>query len=178
MPFGYDTIKSVMIVALSLTALAPITSVHAQPLSIEDARHLIQRTGFAEPPSHIIEATHQTKDELITQILGNSQPLSIQAEPDWFNAPVRIRPDYRDLTEQERREKNQAINKLEKRRARELQYWWLSSLITTPNPLQAKMTLFWQNHFTSSQRKVRHAQLMVNQLELIQTEATGNLHLC
>ena len=36
-------------------------------------------------------------------------------------------------------------------------------MLTTPSPLTERMTLFWHNHFVSSQAKVRFARLMYRQ---------------
>lgn len=166
--------RLIMISVLCAIQWLLIQTVHAAPLSLEDTRHLVHRSGFGESPTHIIEASQQTRDELINTILSNTQPASIEPKPAWANTPLRARPDHSKSSDQERRQKNQAIGKLERRRGGDLKHWWLSSLITTPNPLQAKMILFWQNHFTSSQRKVRHAQLMVRQFEILEKEATGN----
>ena len=43
-----------------------------------------------------------------------------------------------------------------------------------PSPLTERMTLFWHNHFTSSQQKVRYAQLMFRQNALLREHALGN----
>jgi uncharacterized protein (DUF1800 family) len=44
----------------------------------------------------------------------------------------------------------------------------------TPSPLTEKMTLFWHNHFVSSDQKVRAPQLMYRQNMLLRTHALGN----
>jgi uncharacterized protein (DUF1800 family) len=44
----------------------------------------------------------------------------------------------------------------------------------TPSPLTEKMTLFWHNHFVSSQQKVRSPQLMYRQNVLLRRHAVGN----
>src|SRR5438067_2917840 len=35
--------------------------------------------------------------------------------------------------------------------------WWLYRMLYTPHPLQEKMTLFWHNHFATSNSKVNNA---------------------
>ena len=47
-------------------------------------------------------------------------------------------------------------------------------MLTTPSPLTEKMTLFWHNHFVSSQQKVRSPQLMYRQNVLLRRHALGN----
>ena len=59
-------------------------------------------------------------------------------------------------------------------KAFELQSWWLAEMLATPSPLTEKMTLFWHNHFVSSQQKVRSPQLMYGQNVLLRRHALGN----
>ena len=47
-------------------------------------------------------------------------------------------------------------------------------MLSTPTPLTEKMTLFWHNHFATSQQKVRSAQLMYRQNVLLRSYALGN----
>ena len=47
-------------------------------------------------------------------------------------------------------------------------------MLATPSPLTEKMTLFWHNHFVSSQQKVRSPQLMYRQNALLRRHALGN----
>jgi len=159
---------------LFLFQLLCTSGVKAEGTSLDETRHLLQRTGFAERPSDVLAASKLSYESLVSNILQNDNPVSVVPKPDWMRQSLRARPDLKNATAQQRRKKNKEIGKLERQRLHELQYWWLSSLITTPNPLKAKMTLFWQNHFTSSQRKVRHAQLITNQLDLLIQDSTGN----
>ena len=59
-------------------------------------------------------------------------------------------------------------------RGLELRGWWVSEMITTPSPLTERMTLFWHNHFVSSQQKVRYTRLMYEQNVLLRRYAMGN----
>src|SRR5262245_26161626 len=38
--------------------------------------------------------------------------------------------------------------------------WWLLRMLGTPHPLQEKLTLFWHNHFATSNTKVNNAGFM------------------
>src|SRR5262249_17337532 len=52
--------------------------------------------------------------------------------------------------------------------------WWLYRMLYTPHPLQEKLTLFWHNHFATSNAKVRNARYMIGQNELMRRHALGN----
>lgn len=49
-------------------------------------------------------------------------------------------------------------------------------MITTQAPLREKMTLFWHDHFASSQQKVREPYFMHLQNELFRNHALGSFH--
>lgn len=159
---------------LFMTMLAASIIANAEPQTLEDTRHLLHRTGFGESPKVVLELNSLSVDALINVVTTNTNPVSNLNPPAWANEPVRHRLPYKNMDETERREARQVVQKLERERYAELQHWWLNSLTSTTNPLRAKMALFWQNHFTSEFRRVRHSQLMYNQLSLINREATGN----
>ncbi|MFO0841131.1 MAG: DUF1800 domain-containing protein [Gemmataceae bacterium] len=52
--------------------------------------------------------------------------------------------------------------------------WWLSRMLYTPHPLQEKLTLFWHNHFATSNAKVQSARFMIGQYRLLRRHALGN----
>ena len=47
-------------------------------------------------------------------------------------------------------------------------------MLATPSPLTERMTLFWHNHFVSSQQKVRFARLMYRQNATFRAHALGD----
>lgn len=51
---------------------------------------------------------------------------------------------------------------------------WLYRMLYTSQPLQEKMTLFWHNHFATSNSKVQNAGFMLNQYELMRRHALGD----
>jgi uncharacterized protein (DUF1800 family) len=52
--------------------------------------------------------------------------------------------------------------------------WWLMRMLYTPHPLREKLTLFWHNHFATSNGKVNNAGFMLGQYELMRRHALGN----
>jgi uncharacterized protein (DUF1800 family) len=52
--------------------------------------------------------------------------------------------------------------------------WWLYRMLYTAHPLREKMTLFWHNHFATSNRKVQNAGYMLGQYQLMYKHALGN----
>ncbi|MYF96125.1 MAG: DUF1800 domain-containing protein, partial [Holophagales bacterium] len=62
-------------------------------------------------------------------------------------------------------------NVLETRR---LALWWADRMVVTPRPLEEKMTLFWHDHFATSEVKVRDARKMHLQNRTLRTHATAD----
>jgi hypothetical protein len=52
-----------------------------------------------------------------------------------------------------------------------LSAWWLHRMLETRHPLREKMTLFWHNHFATSNAKVQNARYMLGQYELMREYA-------
>ncbi len=52
--------------------------------------------------------------------------------------------------------------------------WWAERMLLTPRPLQEKLTLFWHDHFATSQEKVTNYELMLAQNETLRRHAAGN----
>ncbi len=52
--------------------------------------------------------------------------------------------------------------------------WWAERMALTPRPLEEKLTLFWHNHFATSQEKIRRYEHMLNQIQTLRTHAAGN----
>jgi uncharacterized protein (DUF1800 family) len=52
--------------------------------------------------------------------------------------------------------------------------WWVYRMLYTAHPLREKLTLFWHNHFATSDKKVNNAGFMLGQYQLMQRHALGN----
>ena len=51
-----------------------------------------------------------------------------------------------------------------------LQTYWMYRLLLDPDPLREKMTLFWHDHFATSNEKVRDERLMLRQNDLLRSK--------
>jgi uncharacterized protein (DUF1800 family) len=52
--------------------------------------------------------------------------------------------------------------------------WWLYRMLYGKHPLREKMTLFWHNHFATSNAKVNNAAFMLGQNDLMRRHALGS----
>jgi Protein of unknown function (DUF1800) len=58
--------------------------------------------------------------------------------------------------------------------AGQLSALWLYRMLYSPHPLREKLTLFWHNHFATSNAKVLNAGYMLGQYELMRRHAQGS----
>jgi uncharacterized protein (DUF1800 family) len=157
--------------ALPLAAAASIISAAAaaQGMGPEDARHLLNRTGFDAQLREIDEYARLTRREGVERLLAGATAQARTPAPAWVKEWTDPRI-VRAMGEGERR----AFVRLQVERALELKSWWLAEMLATPSPLTERMTLFWHNHFTSSVQKVRSPALMYRQNVLLRRHALGN----
>jgi uncharacterized protein (DUF1800 family) len=133
------------------TALQPYPEV----LGERAAAHLLRRAGFGGTPAEIRRyAAMRAVDAAAS--LTSVLPASSIAPP----------------------EQAQIDGPLGKHKTREstnaLQLWWLNRMLTTPAPLQEKMTLYFHGHFTSRATQ-RFPRITYNQNALFRRYAVGNL---
>jgi uncharacterized protein (DUF1800 family) len=56
----------------------------------------------------------------------------------------------------------------------QLRGWWLHRMLYSPHPLREKLTLFWHNHFATSNAKVQNAGFMLGQYDLMRRHTLGH----
>jgi hypothetical protein len=58
---------------------------------------------------------------------------------------------------------------------RRVGYWWANRMLQTTRPVEQKMALLWHGHFATHENKVRDYRKMLQQVDLFERGATGNL---
>jgi hypothetical protein len=58
---------------------------------------------------------------------------------------------------------------------RRLGYWWANRMLQTTHPVEQKMALMWHGHFATHENKVRDYRKMMQQIDLFERYATGNM---
>lgn len=134
-------------------------------LTLEQASHLARRAGFAAT-SEQVEMLTQAYDQNAAVDLLFEQPSSVLDLPSWYGQAPNPRP--------ENEEERLALRRQQRDQGLELKYWWFQQMVANTSSLQEKMTLFWANHFTSSLKKVKIPQLMLNQNLLLRQHAVGS----
>lgn len=141
------------------------------------ARHLAARAGFGGRVREIDLLTDLGLDAAVESFLRFPATPSDDA-PDWTSETgedlfARMR-EYRSMGEEQRQMARRERLRDFRRRSIELGGWWIERMLSTPHPLQEKLTLFWHGHFATSAQKVRNPQLMWQQNETFRRLAGGS----
>lgn len=137
-------------------------------MGVEDARHLLSRSGFGASPEEIARVARLSRNDAVAQLLDGARQEPVTPPPAAvleYQAPRR----FKDASEEEKK----ALQQEQKQNGVLLRGWWVEQMLTTPSPLTEHMTLFWHNHFVSSIEKVKSPKAMLEQNLLLRRNALG-----
>ncbi|HEX3099205.1 MAG TPA: DUF1800 domain-containing protein [Usitatibacter sp.] len=154
---------AVLAACLSLAA-------QAEAIGYQGARHLLDRAGFGATDREVREYAALGRVEAVDRLLAGARREAVTPAPPFVAEPIVPAREMRALSVDERKD----VNKHFVQEGLELRAWWLQEMLATPSPLTERMTLFWHNHFATSQRKVRQPQLLYRQNVLLRRQALGN----
>ena len=118
------------------------------PLSSDDAAHLLRRAAFGGTPAEITALVGVTRQSAVDQML------------DFTPAPAVSRPFTTNAVWWQAHQAAHA--------------WWLDRMVTTPTPLQEKLTLFWHSHFAVGVRKVENMGAVFDHVQMLRQGAKGS----
>ncbi|MEO8738868.1 MAG: DUF1800 domain-containing protein [Casimicrobiaceae bacterium] len=161
--------------ALATAVLAaPTQTVTYVPtvLAYDDARHLLNRAGFGASQAEVERFAGLTRDQAARKLLADTRTVALTPPPAWTaeTGPLRYPRAGVQATDAEKK----LFRQQQLREGLQLRAWWMSEMLDTPSPLTERMTLFWHNHFVSSQQKVKLAELMYRQNVTLRANAVGN----
>ncbi|MFO1302529.1 MAG: DUF1800 domain-containing protein [Burkholderiales bacterium] len=141
------------------------------PMGYEEARHLLVRTGFGPTDAEVRSYSVLTREQGVNLVLRDVRTEAVTQPPAFALEQAALRyPRGDTATPEERR----AFQQQQVRQGLELRAWWMHEMLVTPSPVTERMTLFWHNHFVSSQQKVRMARLMYQQNATLRAHALGS----
>jgi uncharacterized protein (DUF1800 family) len=174
LPIRKAVAASLLAVGLSLSpALVPAVGAStADVLSYDDARHLLNRAGFGATQDEIERIAGKTREQAVRNLLDGSRTSAGNSPPPWTAEGGALRYPRPGANASDVDKK--MFRQEQTREILELRGWWVGEMLSTPSPLTERMTLFWHNHFASSQQKVRLAELMYRQNATLRANALGN----
>ena len=161
-------------VAMSLSpASIPMASASTTDLlTYDDARHLLNRAGFGATDREIQRTVGMTREQATRNLLDNVRTSPVTPPPAWTAEAIALR--YRRRGEEATDVERKMFQQEQIRKGLELRGWWVDEMLSTSSPLTERMTLFWHNHFVSSQQKVKLAELMYRQNATLRANALGS----
>lgn len=154
------------------TRLAPVSQ-----WSPTHARHLLNRAGFGIPYPAIAKLNAMGAEGAVAMLVDcDKHPRNI-AEPDFLTSRdevQKLRAGLRELSEDERRKKNNEIRQRQREEVNKLRMWWIDAMVRTTRPLEEKMALFWHGHFATSAEKVQLPLANYEINKVFRDHGTGN----
>ena len=134
------------------------------------ARHLLVRTGFAPTQAEVDKIVGQNAQRAVADMVAAAAAnKSKYAAPDFASQPPPT--PYKLLNS---KDEQQAQRQQQLREGVNMKAWWMREMLESPTPLAERMTLFWHNHFATSQQKVNRSQPMWRQHQLLRDNALGS----
>lgn len=164
------------------------------------AAHLLERAGFGGTPDEIQALANLTPAQAVARLVrfqGTDASGLQPFDPSGIHDPgLEPFPPSRPAVTDQAKKTGEALGiKVKPEGSRRIQpvvneffywlrasaletnrvaYWWANRMLTSPQPLREKMALFWHGHFAVNEAKVRDYRKLLDQLELFQSQGTGN----
>src|ERR1043166_3878019 len=158
--------------AFAFCVFAVALPASAATLTYEDARHLLNRSGFGATDAEIRRFSGMSREDAVRTLLAEARTTAITPAPAWTRQTGPLR--YPKAGENAPQAEKKQFQQEQIRDGLELRGWWIEEMLATPSPLTEKMTLFWHNHFVSAQQKVKLAVLMYRQNVTLREHALRN----
>jgi uncharacterized protein (DUF1800 family) len=149
---------TVTLLADPARAWSPYVPSASQPWDLGRVAHLHRRAGFAAPWAVLQRDLREGPEAAIERLL-DGEPNTADGRP-----AAELNPLLDEM----------AWQLAPGASLTQLQAVWLYRMIFTAHPLRERMTLFWHNHFATSQNKVQNTALMQRQNDLLRTHALGD----
>ncbi|HUJ74039.1 MAG TPA: DUF1800 family protein, partial [bacterium] len=159
-------------VAAAILSLG-LAAAPAAALTVDEARHILLRTGFGATPAEIAPLLSLNRQAAVDALIASAAHASLLPRPQWYGtyqAPPR--PNPKDTVASQAAQA--AYDAMMHQRSLDIVTWWYRQMMSTSSPLLERMVLFWHGHFTSSIQKVNVPDLMLRQNLLLRQDALGN----
>ena len=152
------------------------------------AQHLLQRAGFGGTPQQAEALANLGLEKAVDYIvnyqdLKDPQPLKVDDyDRDIMRPPTRAereagmkaRNSGDEAAVEMFRQERQRRQRADRKQISEMERWWLQRLVSTPRPLEEKLTLFWHGHFATGYRTIENSYHMYLQNMFFRNNAMGN----
>ena len=149
---------------------------YSGPWNTRLAAHLLRRAGFGGTPDDIRHYATMRPQDAVSSLIHFPDTSGLPQQPDNVLDPRERIFALRGSDSADRRLALMQLRKEMVSSIASIQNWWLNRMLSTPAPLQEKMTLFFHGHFTSAAiQKGVWPTYVWQQNQLFRTSALGNL---
>ncbi|MBK1883076.1 DUF1800 domain-containing protein [Luteolibacter pohnpeiensis] len=159
--------------------------------TIFEAAHLLNRAGFGGDPEQIKRIHQLGRSAAVEWLLDPEENIEAFPLPPWC-APDAVAERMKEQAaaisavrmnsgdqsaekvDMKLRDTRREFQKESREQGIEARAWWFRRMLLTKAPLREKMTLFWHDHFPSSDQKVKEPALLMRQNQLFREHALGN----
>ncbi|MDP7005539.1 MAG: DUF1800 domain-containing protein [Phycisphaerales bacterium] len=152
------------------------------------AQHLLQRAGFGGTPQQAESLATLGLEKAVDYIVNYQNlpdpnpPSLVDYDKDIIRPATRSERDAirkarqsgdEEMVEKYRNER-QRRQRADRKQIAEMERWWFQRLVSTPRPLEEKLTLFWHGHFATGYRTIENSYHMFLQNQMFRDNAMGN----
>lgn len=175
--------------------LGPIS---AKDWNYERAAHLLERAGFGGPPEEVEKLAAMSPEEAVNYLV-DYESIDVSHLPEFEESDI-YPNGHKFIPIQEAAKRAFLTGKafgIDARQDGDLPFqpginefytllwsdyaemnragqWWAERMLTTPRPFQERMTLYWHDHFATSQDKLHRHRKMLEHIDLFRQNGLGN----
>ncbi|MCH8922013.1 MAG: DUF1800 family protein [Planctomycetes bacterium] len=159
---------------LRVAAIGALKPLSPDAWNYVKARHLLVRAGFGGTPREVEKlramGLYKAVDYLVDFHRRPSARAALDVTPPMPADPLETKLRNSFI----RNQATAARRSVDGGQQAKLRQWWLKRMVTSPRPLQEKLTLFWHGHFASQQSVVKNSFTLYHQNQLFREHAAGN----
>lgn len=146
-----------------------------QPMSVADARHLLDRSGIGAHPSEINDLVGLTRSHAVSVIISQLDvSFPTLPQPSWVDGPYVNYSQRWDYENEDR----QAFEIARDKEMGEFRLWWVREMLSTSRPAGERLLLTWHNLFATQYSSLEQEALpIVNQHNMFRKFGASNFRL-
>ena len=162
---------SLLFVSLAHTINGYAADNASTPLSLDDARHLITRTGLGASPAELNRFIGLAPTDAVNKIIAGLGEQPNLPPPAWTANPAPHHFRFGTMPVGDK----QKFRQIRDGEMQSLRRWWIQEMISTPSPQTERLVLFWHNHFATAFSAVNNQAISIaRQHMMFRKHSVGN----
>ena len=141
------------------------------PITLEDAVHLLHRTGIGAAAHEIDPLIGMSRIDAVNRIVHGLSSAPTHPYPAWIEAEAPAYWARGDMNEQQGR----MFDNSRDRELQQLKRWWVREMIETTSPQTERLVLMWHSHFATAYSAInRESTSIARQHQLLRRLSSAN----